>query len=197
MQYDGEGPINFHGVSASPVQIRTAPHLPARQALPIRAVGDPGDDISTVAYGVIGTSEGVRRFTSRADRVRRYIDVSTPDPRSRALEPQHVPFPGFPEAFHAEWPTRARSTIADLDGAELERVLRIENRHETIRSAVILSSSGRENPVARKTVLYTGRNRALLRTSGYVPRLDTYMGLETPNPILFASCAVIASSSPC
>lgn len=116
-------------------------------------VGDPGDDISTVPYGVIGVSEGVRRFTSWADRVRGYIDIPAPGPRSRAVEPQHVPFPGFQEAFHAEWPAKARSTIADLDSAELERVLRIENRHEAIRSAVdmyvtrIIAENNRaENP---------------------------------------------------
>lgn len=38
-------------------------------------------------------------------------------------------------------------------------------------------------PVIRGTVLYTSARSAFLWTSGYVPRLDTYMGPETPNPI--------------
>ena len=40
-----------------------------------------------------------------------------------------------------------------------------------------------EYPVIRGTALQLGERHALLWTSGYVPRLDTYMGPETPNPI--------------
>jgi len=40
-----------------------------------------------------------------------------------------------------------------------------------------------EYPVIRGTALQIGKRHALLWTSGYVPRLDTYMGPETPNPI--------------
>lgn len=38
-------------------------------------------------------------------------------------------------------------------------------------------------PVIRGTALLTGPRSAFLWTSGYVPRLDTYMGPETPNPL--------------
>jgi len=38
-------------------------------------------------------------------------------------------------------------------------------------------------PVIRGTALRTGRNSGFLWTSGYVPRLDTYMGPDTPNPL--------------
>src|SRR5262249_39898409 len=38
-------------------------------------------------------------------------------------------------------------------------------------------------PVIRGTALRIGARSAFLWTSGYVPRLDTYMGPETPNPI--------------
>jgi hypothetical protein len=41
-----------------------------------------------------------------------------------------------------------------------------------------------EYPVIRGTALYLGQHSAYLWTSGYVRRLDTYMGPETPNPIL-------------
>jgi hypothetical protein len=39
-------------------------------------------------------------------------------------------------------------------------------------------------PVMRGTALLIDDKSAYLWTSGYVPRLDTYMGPETPNPIL-------------
>lgn len=38
-------------------------------------------------------------------------------------------------------------------------------------------------PVVRGTVMYTGPRSGYLWTTGYVPRLDTYMGPDTPNPL--------------
>lgn len=38
-------------------------------------------------------------------------------------------------------------------------------------------------PCIRGTAMILGENDAYLWTSGYVPRIDTYMGPETPNPI--------------
>ena len=38
-------------------------------------------------------------------------------------------------------------------------------------------------PVIRGTVLILGDQDAYLWTSGYVPRIDTYLGPETPNPL--------------
>ena len=38
-------------------------------------------------------------------------------------------------------------------------------------------------PVLRGTAMLTSRRSGFLWTSGYVPRLDTYMGPETPNPL--------------
>lgn len=96
------------------------------------------EELRSVQYGVIGTPAGVRRFNAWSSTIRRFIDIPTPGPRSRAIEPQHIPFPGFEEAFHAEWPEKPRSTLADIDPAELDRVLKIANRHEAIRSAVDL-----------------------------------------------------------
>ena len=100
-------------------------------------VGDV-NQLRAVRYGVIGTPDGVRRFKEWSSGLRGFIDSPAPGPRSRAVEPQHVPFPGFEEAFRAEWPPDARSTLNDIDPVELDRVLRIENRHEAIRSAVDL-----------------------------------------------------------
>jgi hypothetical protein len=92
--------------------------------------------LPTVRYGIIGTADGVRRFGVWAKQLAGFIDVPPPGPRSRAIEPQHVPFPGFAEAFHAEWPSEPASVIADLDPALIDRALRLANRHEAIRSAV-------------------------------------------------------------
>lgn len=41
-----------------------------------------------------------------------------------------------------------------------------------------------EYPVIRGSALLTGERSAYLWTSGYAARLDTYMGPETPNPLL-------------
>jgi hypothetical protein len=49
-----------------------------------------------------------------------------------------VPFPGFAEAFHADWPIEPVVTVADLDPAAIDRALRIANRHEAVRSTVDL-----------------------------------------------------------
>lgn len=38
-------------------------------------------------------------------------------------------------------------------------------------------------PVIRGTALLTSDRSAFLWTSGYVPRLDTYLGPDTPNPL--------------
>ena len=38
-------------------------------------------------------------------------------------------------------------------------------------------------PTIRGTAILTAERSAFLWTSGYVPRLDTYMGPETPNPL--------------
>lgn len=40
-----------------------------------------------------------------------------------------------------------------------------------------------EYPVIRGTALLTHRRSAFLWTSGFVPRLDTYLGPDTPNPL--------------
>jgi hypothetical protein len=100
--------------------------------------GPVGDvtELPTIRYGVIGTGDGVRRFRSWAKALTGFIDVPPAGPRSRAGEPQHVPFPGFAEAFHADWPTEPTRTIADLDPAQIDRALKLANRHEAIRSTV-------------------------------------------------------------
>lgn len=140
--------------------------------------GPVGDvtQLPSIRYGVIGTPEGVRRFREWSKVVRGFIDIPLPGPRSREVEPQHVPFPGFAEAFHAEWPAEPPCVIGDLDRDEIDRVLKFENRHEAIRSAVdlfvarLIAENNRiESPpafwfvVIPETVYEFGRPRSLVK----------------------------------
>ena len=98
-------------------------------------VGDV-DQLRSIRYGVIGTPEGVRRFRVWSSKLRGFIDVPSPGLRSRAVEPQHVPFPGFAEAFHAEWPVEPTALVEDLDPDLIHRSLHVANRHEAVRTTV-------------------------------------------------------------
>lgn len=89
-------------------------------------------------FGVIGTREGVERFRQLSAKMRGYIAVPVPGPRSRKIEPQHVPFPGFQEAFNSEWPEHPVAVIDDLTLVEIEETIRIQNRHEAIHGCVDL-----------------------------------------------------------
>ena len=98
-------------------------------------VGDP-KRLPSIRYGVIGTPDGARRFRTWAKTMAAFINVPAPGPRSRAVEPQHVPFPGFAEAFHSAWPVEPPYLIDDLDPAQIERTLKLANRHEAVRDTV-------------------------------------------------------------
>jgi hypothetical protein len=89
-------------------------------------------------YGVIGTREGIERFERLSSKMRGYIPIPMPGPRSRKIEPQHVPFPGFQEAFNSEWPDKAVAVIDDITLQEIEDTIRIQNRHEAIHGCVDL-----------------------------------------------------------
>jgi hypothetical protein len=89
-------------------------------------------------YGVIGTREGIERFTRFSARMRSYIPIPVPGPRSRKIEPQHVPFPGFQEAFNSEWPEKPVAVIQDIQLQEIEEKIHIQNRHEAIHACVDL-----------------------------------------------------------
>jgi hypothetical protein len=89
-----------------------------------------------VRYGVIGTSESLRRFKEWAAQVSSFIDVPPKGRMSKAIEAHHVAFPGFSEAFFATWPTEPARTITDIDEQQLLQSMRITNRHEAIKTAV-------------------------------------------------------------
>ena len=99
---------------------------------------DASEKLGTTRFGLIGTPDGIRRFQKWSQQITRYIEVPKPGPRSRAVEPQHVPFPGYAEAFRSEWPTQTTDVIGDLDPDEINRVLHLANRHEAIHAAVDL-----------------------------------------------------------
>lgn len=89
-----------------------------------------------IRYGFIGTTDSLRRFTEWASRVSHYIETPTPSRLSKASTPQHVPFPGFNEAFNSIWSSNPSRTITDIDLKELYRLMCIENRHEAIKAVV-------------------------------------------------------------
>jgi hypothetical protein len=97
---------------------------------------DAGQEPRQVRYGVIGTSESLRRFKEWASRVTGYIDVPPPGRMSKDKEPHHVAFPGFREAFASTWSSEPSRTIADIDEKQLLKTMRIANRHEAIKAAV-------------------------------------------------------------
>ncbi len=99
---------------------------------PVDAAGEP----RRVRYGVIGTPDSLRRFKEWASLVARFIDVPPRGQTSKQLEPHHVAFPGFSEAFFATWPTEPSRVITDVDEAQLRRLIRIANRHEAIKATV-------------------------------------------------------------
>jgi hypothetical protein len=99
---------------------------------------DESKETMQIRYGVISTLAGLNHFKQWARSVKGFIDIPPPGPRTRTNMPHHVPFPGFTEAFGAEWPTEPAIALADVDPKALARALRITNRHEAVRSAVDL-----------------------------------------------------------
>ncbi len=100
--------------------------------------GPPGGEnsVSSVRYGAIGTRDGVRRLQIWADTVDRLIPIPMAGPWSRQVQPHHVPFPGFTEAFHSNWSANPSHVIDDIDPKTISHTLRINNRHEAIKETV-------------------------------------------------------------
>ena len=89
-----------------------------------------------VRYGAIGTMLGVERLRRWARDVSKFIDVPGHRRGAKPLEPHHVPFPGFAEAFHAHWSDIPARVISDIDEADLLRRMHTENRNEAIKLVV-------------------------------------------------------------
>lgn len=91
-----------------------------------------------IHYGAIGTPAGVDRLEKWAKALDGFIDVPPPRKGARAIEPQHIPFPGFAAAYNAKWPIKPRTVINTISEAQLHDALRIVNRNEAIKAAVDL-----------------------------------------------------------
>lgn len=91
-----------------------------------------------IHYGAIGTKIGVERLGRWARTVAGFIDVPPPRKGAKAIEPQHIAFPGFSAAFNSNWPLRPKTVIDTIDPSALHDALRISNRNEAIKAAVDL-----------------------------------------------------------
>ena len=145
--------------------------------------------ISEIRYGVIGTAPGVERFRVWSRMVSGFIAIPAPTPRSREIEPQHVPFPGFEQAFGAKWSVNPAQTISDIDSTALRDALRIGNRHEAIKSAVgmyvdrlVAAQNRLENPPSFWFVVIPEEVYALGRPQSRVARADRIEGQVTVSP---------------
>lgn len=147
--------------------------------------GPPGDpnDVRAVRYGAIGTADGVRRLTSWASKMSHFIPIPKPGPRSRPIEPQHVPFPGFSEAFHCEWSITPVCVIDDIDPSEIDEALRLSNRYEAIHATVdlyvsrlIKEQNRLENPPTFWFVVIPEIVYELGRPNSTVPKEDQIQG---------------------
>lgn len=142
----------------------------------------PVDDesaVSSIRYGVIGTGTGVRRFCKWADTLSGFIPIPEAKFASRPVEPQHVAFPGFTEAFHSEWPTEPSMTIDNVDPEKISHTLRISNRHEAIQKTVdlfvtpLIAENNRiENPPAFWFVVIPEEVYELGRPQSRVKKVD-------------------------
>jgi len=97
---------------------------------------DSSERLGSTRFGIVGTPEGIRCFEDWSRRMTGYVAVPEPGPRSRAVEPQHVPFPGYAEAFRSNWALEPSVIVSDLDPVEIDRVIHMGNRHEAIHDTV-------------------------------------------------------------
>jgi len=108
----------------------------SRDGLYLYGPVDATDARRQIRYGFIGTKTGLDRFERWAEQVAAFIPVPPPRKGAKAIEPHHVPFPGFSEAFNAVWTTRPARVIDDIDEQDLRKRIHISNRHEAIKAVV-------------------------------------------------------------
>ena len=146
---------------------------------PVQDSSDP----PAVRYGVIGTKEGVRRHRDWAEKVAGFIPIPLPGKRSRSVEPQHIPFPGFAEAFSTPWSSKPHHVIDTIDPDDLASTLRIENRHEAVKNAVsmyvdamIQAHDRLENPPKLWFVVIPEEVYRLGRPKSVIPKSERILG---------------------
>jgi hypothetical protein len=91
---------------------------------------------AAVKYGAVGTAAGVARLEGWAEIIAHTINPPPPRARARAIEPQHVLFPGFAQAYNTDWSSKPRAKITTIDSEKLSKALHIGNRNEAIKVAV-------------------------------------------------------------
>jgi hypothetical protein len=93
--------------------------------------GPPSSNLNPARMdvGVIGTTAGIERY-------RRWVRSigSTIAPPDKRKPDNQMFWPGFEAVFSAPWPEEPYASCV-IDGAELSRRIRIENRHEAISEA--------------------------------------------------------------
>lgn len=88
-----------------------------------------------IRYGVIGTSHGMQCFYKWSNAIRGYIGRFKPPHNPEAAH--HTSFPGFQSVFRSSWPKEPLARI-EVEEADLNNAMRIENRYEAIKTAVDL-----------------------------------------------------------
>jgi hypothetical protein len=85
--------------------------------------GPPDTELSShprsIAYGVIGTSEGIKSFASFSDALTKPQFIS-PEPKNKRL---WLTYPGFEAAFHCTWP-KTPAASHTIDSEELSKLSR-------------------------------------------------------------------------
>lgn len=79
--------------------------------------------------GLVATAEGKRRYSMYVAQLAKPIRPKKPD------DPNHTMFPGFQAVFGVEWPSKPEIWL-EIDGVELARAIRIEDRHQAVHKAV-------------------------------------------------------------
>ena len=82
--------------------------------------------------GVIGTQQGVARYEHWVKAL-----GSTIAPPEKGKEENKMMWPGFQAVFGVPWPVKPFTTCA-IDGKELSKRIRVEDRHEAIFNAVTI-----------------------------------------------------------
>ena len=72
-----------------------------------------------IHYGAIGTKAGIDRLERWASSLAGFIGAPSPRKGAKAIEPQHVPYPGFTAAFNAHWPVKPKTIIDTIDATSL------------------------------------------------------------------------------
>jgi hypothetical protein len=108
----------------------------SRDGLYLYGPVDAAQNPRLIRYGYIGTKAGLDRFSQWAELVSAFIPTPAPRRSAKLIEPHHVPFPGFSEAFNAIWSSRPTHVVDDIDEKELHRRMHIANRHEAIKAVV-------------------------------------------------------------